>query len=121
NPTAEGQDYGIGLSLLDDKLVLKVNRYEVKENQARIEQLGTVGSRIHILEGGRDENATSFLTWAKGVASSRFANEGVTPTPDQLYNAAAEIIQLSPEFLRSSNVTGAVGVGGDRVAKGWEI
>jgi hypothetical protein len=121
NPTAEGRDYGFAVTMLDGKLVVKVNRYEVDELNARIEQLGTIGSRIHIMEGGRDENATSFLTWARGVAAGRFANQGITPTADQLYAAGADIIQLSPEFLRSTNVTGAVGVAGDRRSTGYEI
>jgi outer membrane receptor protein involved in Fe transport len=121
NPTAEGTDYGIALTLLDGKLVVKVNRYEVLEKQARLEQLGTIGSRTHILEGGRDEDPRSFLMWAQGVAAGRFANQGVTPTADQLYAAGAAIIGLTPEFLRSSAVTGAVGVAGDRKSTGWEI
>lgn len=121
NPTAEGRDYGFAVTLLDGKLVVKVNRYEVKDINARLAQLGTVGSRTHILEGGRDENATSFLTWAKGVAAGRFAKQGITPTADQLYNAAADIMQADANFLRQTAVTGAVGVAADRDSKGWEI
>lgn len=121
NPTAEGQDYGVAVTLLDGKLVLKLNRYEVNEINARIEQLGTIGSRTHILEGGRDENATSFLVWARNLANRRFQAQGITATPDQLYQAAADIIQLPVAFLRSTAVTGAVGVAGEREAKGYEF
>ncbi len=61
NPTSEGQDFGIGVSLFDGKLALKINRYEVKEMGARLSQ------------------------------------------------------------LRQTDLTGAVGVGGDRESKGWEL
>ncbi len=121
NPTAEGQDFGFAVTALDGKLVVKVNRYEVKDINARLAQLGTVGSRTHILEGGRDENATSFLTWARGVAGGRFANQGITPTADQLYDAAAQIMQSDASFLKQTAVTGAVGVAADRESTGWEI
>lgn len=122
NPTAEGQDFGVAVTMLDGKLVVKLNRYEVKEINARLSQLGTIGSRTHILEGGRDENATSFLVWARGVAATRFAAQGVTnPTPDQLYEAAAKIMQLDANFLRQTAVTGAVGVAADRDSEGWEL
>jgi len=121
NPTAEGRDFGFAVTLLAGKLVVKVNRYEVLEKEARLAQLGTVGSRTHSMEGGRGEGPDSFFVWARNVAAGRFANQGITPTADQLYNAAADIIQLTPEFLRSSDLTGAVGVAGDTRATGVEI
>lgn len=122
NPTAEGQDFGVAFTLLDGKLSVKVNRYEVDEINARIAQLGTIGSRIHILEGGRDENATSFLTWARDVIRKRYAAQGITATETEIYNVAArDIMKTDPDFLRQTAVTGAVGVGGDRRATGWEV
>lgn len=122
NPTAEGQDFGVAFTLLEGKLVLKVNRYEVDEINARIAQLGTIGSRTHILEGGRDENATSFLTWARDVIRKRYAAQGITATETQIYNVAAtDIMKTDPDFLRQTDLTGAVGVGGDRNASGWEV
>ena len=35
NPTSEGQDYGLTLRLFDDRLVAKINRYDVKELNSR--------------------------------------------------------------------------------------
>ncbi|HEY0966174.1 MAG TPA: TonB-dependent receptor plug domain-containing protein [Opitutaceae bacterium] len=122
NPTAEGQDFGVAFTLLEGKLSLKINRYEVDEINARIAQLGTIGSRIHILEGGRDENATSFLTWARDVIRKRYAAQGITASETQIYNVAAtDIMKADPDFLRQTGTTGAVGVGGDRNASGWEV
>jgi outer membrane receptor protein involved in Fe transport len=122
NPTSEGQDFGIGVSLFDDKLAIKINRYEVKEIGARLGQLGTVGSRTHVLEGGRDQSPQSFLGWAMGVVRARYQEQGITATEDQIYDqAATEFVKLDPGFLRQTDLTGAVGVGGDRESKGWEL
>lgn len=122
NPTSKGQDFGIGVTLLDGKLALRVNRYEVKELQARLSQLGTVGSRTHVLEGGRQQTPQSFLGWAIGVIRARYQQQGITATEDQIYDkAATELVKLDPAFLRQTDLTGAVGVGGDRESKGWEL
>lgn len=122
NPTSKGQDFGIGVSLLGGKLAIKVNRYEVKEIGARLSQLGTVGSRTHVLEGGRDQTPQSFLGWAMGVIRERYQDQGITATEDQIWDAAAaEFVKHDPDFLRQTDLTGAVGVAGDRLSKGWEI
>lgn len=122
NPTSEGQDFGVGVTLLDGKLAVKINRYEVKELGARLSQLGTVGSRTHVLEGGRDQTPQSFLGWAMGVIRNRYQQQGITATEDQIWDTAAtEFVKLDPDFLRQTDLTGAVGVAGDRESKGWEI
>jgi outer membrane receptor protein involved in Fe transport len=122
NPTSEGQDFGVGVSLFDSKLDLKINRYEVNEIGARLSQLGTVGSRTHVLEGGRDQSPQSFLGWAMGVVRDRYQRQGITATEDQIYDqAATEFVKLDPGFLRQTDLTGAVGVAGDRESKGWEL
>ncbi|MBE7539374.1 MAG: TonB-dependent receptor plug domain-containing protein [Opitutaceae bacterium] len=122
NPTSKGQDFGIGVSLLDGKLALRVNRYQVREIKARLSQLGTVGSRTHVLEGGRQQTPQSFLGWAIGVIRARYQQQGITASEDQIYDkAATELVKLDPAFLRQTDLTGAVGVAGDRESKGWEI
>ncbi len=122
NPTSKGQDFGVGMTLLQGKLALRVNRYEVKELGARLSQLGTVGSRTHVLEGGRAQTPQSFLGWAMNVIRTRHQNQGTTATEDEIWNqAATELVKLDPDFLRQTDLTGAVGVGGDRESKGWEF
>lgn len=121
NPTSEGEDYGFSLSLLDDKLVVKVNRYDVVEMNSRRGQIGTVGSRVHRLEGGRQPYDESFLPWAENVVRTRFQNQGIDPTPEQVFNAAADLMQLDPAFLAQTAVTGAVGEPVDLTSKGYEF
>ncbi len=121
NPTSEGEDYGFSLSLLDGRFVLKVNRYEVLEMNSRRGQIGTVGSRVHRLEGARQPYAESFLPWAENVVRGRFQQQGITPTAEQVFNAAAELMQLDPVMLAQTAVTGAVGEPVDLTSKGYEF
>lgn len=121
NPTSKGEDYGVLLNLLDGKLVVRINRYDNTESNSRRSQIGTVGSRIHRLEGWRQPYGESFYPWAENLALQRFQNQGITPTADELFNAAAAIMQLDPDFLRNTAETGAVGVPADVTAKGYEI
>jgi outer membrane receptor protein involved in Fe transport len=121
NPTSEGKDYGVLFTLLEGKFSLRVNRYDSTEINSRKSQIGTVGSRIHRLEGERQPYNESFLPWARNVALTRFQRQGVNPTQEQLFLAAAQIMQIDPEFLRQTALTGAVGVAADVTSKGWEF
>lgn len=121
NPTSKGEDYGIALNLLDNQLSIRINRYDSTEINSRRSQIGTVGSRIHRLEGVRQPYDESFYPWAENVALQRFQNQGITPTSDQLFTAAAAIMQLDEQFLKDTAVNGAVGVPADVTARGYEI
>ncbi len=121
NPTSEGKDYGVAFNLLEGKLAIRINRYDSTETNSRRSQIGTVGSRIHRLEGVRQPYDESFYPWAENVALQRFQKQGVTPTSDQLFNAAADIMKLDPQFLKDTAVNGAVGVPADVTSRGYEI
>jgi outer membrane receptor protein involved in Fe transport len=121
NPTSKGEDYGIGLNLLGGKLNVRINRYDTTQFNSRKSEIGTVGSRIHRLEGVRQPYAESFFPWAQQVAQERFIKQGINPTSDQLFKAAADIMQLSPDFLKATASNGAVGVPADVESKGYEI
>jgi Outer membrane receptor for ferric coprogen and ferric-rhodotorulic acid len=121
NPTSKGEDYGIMLKLLDGKLFVRINRYDNTEVNSRRSQIGTIGSRIHRLEGWRQPYNESFYPWAANVVTQRFANQGITPTEEQIFNAAAELMQIDPVTLRRQNETGAVYVPADVTSRGYEL
>ena len=121
NPTSKGEDYGIALKLLEGKLFVRINRYDNTEINSRRSQIGTIGSRIHRLEGWRQPYGESFYPWAANVVTQRFINQGVSPTADQVFNAAAELMQIDPTTLRRQNETGAVYVPADVTSRGYEI
>ena len=64
---------------------------------------------LHRLEGGRQPYGEAFLPWAQEVVRTRFQNQGIDPTAEQVYNAAAELMQLDPGFLAQTAVTGSGG------------
>lgn len=122
NPTSEGKDYGFALNLFEGKFYLRVSRYDTIEINSRRSQISTIGSRIHRLEGWREPFTQSFYPWAEDLALSRFQQQGVAnPTQEQLFDAAAAIMQLDPTFLRRTAETGAVGVPVDITSEGWEF
>ncbi len=121
NPTSKGKDWGFLFKLLDGKLFIKVNRYDNTEINSRRSQIGTIGSRIHRLEGWRQPYNESFYPWAVNVVTQRFLDQGINPTAEQLFNAAASLMQIDPVQLRRQNETGAVYVPADVTSKGWEI
>jgi hypothetical protein len=121
NPTSKGRDFGFGLTLLEGRLSINVNRYKSVEYNSRRGEIGTVGSRIHRLEGYRQPYDESLYPWAEEVVLQRFINQGVNPSDDQLFQATAEFMQVDPEFLASTAVSGAVGVPVDLTSEGYEI
>ena len=103
NPKGKGKDYGVGISLLNDRLHLKINRYETNDQGARGGDLDTVVARAWTLDGrgsnGIADTATDFQTFAQVTVAQRFAKQGVTPTAAQSSAAVAQYMGLTQEFL----------------------
>ncbi len=122
NAVSEGYDFGFTLKLLEGKLFVRVNRYDNTEKNSIRSQIGTIGSRIHRLEGWRQPYNESLYPWAENVVRQRFLNQGNTnPTQEQLFNATAEFMQIDPVQLRMQDETGAVYVPADVTSRGWEF
>ncbi len=103
NPKGKGKDYGVGISLLNERLHLKINRYETNDQGARGGDLDTVVARAWTLDGrgstGIADTATDFQTFAQMTVAQRFAKQGVTPTAAQTSAAVAQYMGLTQEFL----------------------
>jgi hypothetical protein len=103
NPKGKGKDYGIGLSLLNERLNLRINRYETEDQGARGGDLATVVARAWTLDGqgtaGIQGTSTDFLTFAQAAVAQRFAQQGITPTGAQTKTAVAQYMGLAETFL----------------------
>lgn len=102
NPNGKGKDYGIGVSLLKERLFIKVNRYETNDTNARGGDLGTVVGRALRLDGRPTANGqqpNNFQTWSRNVVAQRFARQGVTPTAAQSKTALAQYMGVTESFL----------------------
>ena len=128
NPSGSGKDYGISFSALDNKLSVKINRYQSTDLNSRGSEAGTLGNRTFRLEG-RLQNGTNYgfalRPWAENLARSRFAKQGIaTPSADQLLTATAAIMQVPVSWLArlGDNVTGLNTDGlTDVTSRGYEI
>ncbi|MEY4004274.1 MAG: hypothetical protein RLZZ221_370 [Verrucomicrobiota bacterium] len=102
NPTGRGKDYGVALSFLDNRLFLRVNRYENFQVNARNGDAGIVATRAIRMDTGRSGNGNdsfNFETWATLLANARFTAQGVVPTAAQTSAAVAKIMGLQDGFL----------------------
>ena len=127
NPSGTGKDYGVSFSALDNKLSVKINRYQATDLASRGSEAGTLGNRTFRLEG-RVNNGGNFgfalRPWAENLARSRFAKQGVTPSAAQLLTATAGIMQVAESWLASlgDNITGLNTDGTtDVTSRGYEI
>lgn len=127
NPSGKGKDYGVSFTALDQKLSVKLNRYQMKDLNSRGGEAGTLGNRTFRLEG-RLQNGNNFgfalLPWARNLAASRFARQGIAPTAAQLLTATAAIIQMPESWVAGlgDNIVGLNTDGTtDVTSRGYEI
>ncbi|MFO1452415.1 MAG: TonB-dependent receptor plug domain-containing protein [Opitutaceae bacterium] len=129
NPEGEGKDYGLSFSALNNRLYVKINKYETRENDTRAGEVGTIGNRTFRLEGRPENNgvrdANGFYPWALNLSNSRFAAQGITPTAAQSAAAVAKIMGVTDEWM---SIFLAAGPGqpqtngqSDVISKGYEV
>jgi hypothetical protein len=104
NSRGEGIDYGVSFSLLQGKLHLRLNRFQVTEYDSRGSEVGTIGNRTFRLEGRAEANgvrdAESLYPWAEKLALTRFTAQNIaSPSQQQLRSAIAKIMGQSEEWL----------------------
>ena len=120
DPTGEGHDYGFRLTLIDNKLGVRVNRYKTVQNNARNGVSATVAQRVRRIDfssaGGGDRNlqrqATAWLTEAAQA-------QGVTLTEAQLNQRLADVTKLPVNFVVDAAPEGTAR--DDLTARGIEI
>lgn len=126
NPTGRGRDYGLMLNLLGGKLVLKANRFETSQRNARTGNAAIAG-RVISFETGRSitTSGTTFgsenlESWATGVITQRLARQGATASAAQIKTEVAKFMQL-PEGFLDNVVTKNIGATDDTTTKGIEF
>lgn len=97
NPTGKGKDYGFSVSLLDGKLVMKVNKYQTDEKQKR-GTLGTIMNRVVRLDF--DNNATGGDPDLYTFLSTEYLKINPAYTTDQIDTLAAKDMGLSTARFR---------------------
>jgi outer membrane receptor protein involved in Fe transport len=123
NPNGKGKDYGIGLSLLNNKLFLKINRYKTDDAGARGGDMGTVVGRALRLDGRPTANGqqlNNFQSWSEKVVASRFVRQGITPSAAQTKTAVAQYMGVTEAYL-DGFYNWNVDANADVTSKGYEF
>lgn len=119
NPTGKGKDYGFSLNLFDNRLYVRVNKYETFEKDART-RFGTVIGRVNRLD---------FDLSGAGVGGDPFDLEDNLDTwltasiPDPAARATEVYRRLgfTPDFINQIKTGGTVTDINDAESKGYEI
>jgi outer membrane receptor protein involved in Fe transport len=100
NPRGLVTEYGLGLSTLDQKFSVRINRYKTRELDSRGSEVGTLGNRYLDMEGrpsGANQiQPASFRFFAEQIVRGRLAAQG-NNNPSQT--------QLDPEVARLMGYT----------------
>ncbi len=120
NQTGEGRDYGVWFNLLDGKLVIRINRYENSQLNARDGDANTIAQRTlrldldvttdrhRLYSRATDWFRLTHPTWtAEQVDAAVFTQMGMTR---EVYNALADNFRA-----------GTIAATNDIIAKGTEI
>ncbi len=112
NPQGFSTEWGFSLSLLKNRLNIRINRFQTKELNARGSEISTLGNRYLDMEGRPDGNNAnqlgSFRYFATQVVLKRLQAQGnSSPTAAQLDPLVAKLMGLSPEFYTRMVYSGA--------------
>lgn len=104
NPTAEGHDYGIGLNLLEGRLIVRLNRYKNTQRNARDGDASAIAQRLLRLDVASsdpfqlEDRATTWVTAMNPSFTPQQVRDEVArqiglsqATQDALVNAAATL------------------------------
>jgi len=129
NAKGEGEDYGISFAALNNKIFVKLNKYETREDGSRAGEIGTLGNRTFRLEGRPENNGlrdnNGFYPWALALSNRRFAAQGITPTAQQSASAVAKIMGVTDDwmsvFLAAGNGQPQTNGLSDVISRGYEL
>ncbi len=123
DPTGKGEDYGFTLNLFQSKLLVRVNRYDTLQNNARAGL--TAAARVRAMDfdfASVSTNRGNWLNyqveqWLTEAAEAR----GQTLTPQQLIQQQAEVMKIDPKYLEHSFPNNVIDETGNKRARGTEI
>ena len=111
NPSGKGKDYGVTVSLFDDKLVGEMNWYKSSAQNTRTGTTTTFADRALRIDG------SMFIPWAQQVATNTL---GVAATATAINNFANTIVQYPGGFSVFQAATQFEGDTQTIGATGWE-
>lgn len=103
NPRGFTKEYGVNFNLLDGKLYLKINRFTTKTLGDQGTGIRTLGNRTLDSLLGRNGNnnrpgQSTLRYFAEETVAARFRAQGINPTAQQSFDAAAKFMNVTPEY-----------------------
>jgi outer membrane receptor protein involved in Fe transport len=121
NPTGKGKDYGVTLSLFNNKLNIRLLKYETLQLNAR-GTIGTIDTRARTLDVGTGGgNSFTLISKANSWATTLHGPTTADPwTPDQITAYVDGVLGMTPDyvnFLQNANLNDV----NDAESKGYEL
>lgn len=112
NPHGYSTEWGMSFSTLQNKLNIRLNRFQTKELNAQGSEISTLGNRYLDMEGRPDASnliqGASFRNFATNIARGRLAAQGNTnPSAAVLDPMVAGLMGLSMDFYNRMVYSGA--------------
>ena len=116
NPTGTGHDYGVTLNFFDDKLRIRLGKYDTKQINAR-GTIGTIATRARTMDVGTG-GGNSFTLYSRAGAWA------TTLHPDwsaaQVADYTATLLQMTPDYINFLQ-TASLNDVNDAASKGYEF
>lgn len=120
DPTGAGQDYGFALNLLDNKLVVRINRYKTTQINSRNGDSANIAQRVRRMDySAATGMALNLQIQATAWITAAAQAQGITLTPDQLNQRLADAMGLPLAFIANAPPNGTAV--DDLTARGTEI
>ena len=119
NPTGTGKDWGFWLNLLDGRMVIRVNRYENKQLNARGGDAGTIATRVT-----RTDVSSTAAFLLQDQATAWVTASHPTWTSTQILAEVARQMGMSTDrqnAIEAAFNAGTISATQDLVAKGTEV
>jgi hypothetical protein len=121
NPTGKGTDYGISATLLNGKLVARLNKFSTLQIQSRDNNGGTLAQRVQALDLTTAQPLPGLVNLARGWITRAATAQGITLTTDQINQRISGIVKLDPEYWTSQQSNSLVYAPSDLESRGYEF
>jgi hypothetical protein len=121
NPTGEGKDYGLSATLLNGRLVARLNKFSTLQIQSRNNNGGTLAQRLQALDLTTTYAPPGLVNIARGWITRAATAQGITLTTDQINQRISEIAKLDDDYWTNPQSNSLVYAPSDLESRGYEF
>jgi len=122
NPSGEGTDYGVSVTLLQGKLVARLNRYSTLQIQSRANNGGTLAQRVHGIDLTTNYAPPGLVNVARGWITRAATASGTVLSEDQINQQISGIAKLDQKYFVNPNFSNSlIYAPSDLESRGYEF